>query len=102
MKRDLEVYQKGVQQQQPQAKEQTLTCSENSVFGKFDSFCSRLKKIMQLYQVLDKHDTLLKGRLQGLLQEEESESLDTLTFLLADSSCQDFIVIVIKRDRFFI
>lgn len=75
MKQDLESYQKSVQQTQqaqPQNKEQTtLTCSEHSVFGKFDAFCSRIKKILRLYDVIDKHETLLKSRMEGLLQEEE-------------------------------
>lgn len=78
MKEDLESYQKSVklqqqqQQMQQQMKEQsTLTCSEHSVFGKFDSFCSRLKKILRLYDVIEKHQNLLQSRMEGLLQEEE-------------------------------
>ena len=79
MKHDLEEYQKTAQQQQQQPgqqkseKQQSLTCSEHSVFGKFDSFCCRLLKINRLYDILDKHDVLFKGRLQGLLQDEESK-----------------------------
>lgn len=77
MKQDLESYQKSVQQSninQSAAKEQaTLTCSEHSVFGKFDAFCSRLKKILRLYDVIEKHENLLKSRMEGLLQEEEGE-----------------------------
>ena len=79
MKQDLESYQKSVQQSQQnqqQAKEQsTLTCSEHSVFGKFDSFCARLRKIVRLYDVIDKHEILLKSRMEGLLQEEEGLAL---------------------------
>lgn len=75
MKQDLESYQKSVQQStqnQPQSKEQsTLTCSEHSVFGKFDAFCARIKKVLRLYDVIEKHETLLKSRMEGLLQEEE-------------------------------
>lgn len=75
MKQDLESYQKSVQQSnqnQPQPKEQsTLTCSEHSVFGKFDAFCGRIKKVLRLYDVIEKHETLLKSRMEGLLQEEE-------------------------------
>ena len=73
MKEDLESYQKSVQlQQSQQVKEQsTLTCSEHSVFGKFDSFCSRLRKILRLYDVIEKHQNLLQSRMEGLLQEEE-------------------------------
>ena len=75
MKQDLESYQKSVQEQNQQHqtsnKESTLTCSEHSVFGKFDAFCSRLKKILRLYDVIEKHENLLKSRMEGLLQEEE-------------------------------
>lgn len=72
MKEDLESYQKSVQLQQQQVKEQSmLTCSEHSVFGKFDSFCSRLRKILRLYDVIEKHQNLLQSRMEGLLQEEE-------------------------------
>lgn len=75
MKQDLETYQRSVQQQQQSqqtTKEQaTLTCSEHSVFGKFDAFCARLKKILRLYDVIDKHESLLKSRMEGLLQEED-------------------------------
>ena len=72
MKNDLEAYQKSVQRHQQNPKEQAqLTCSEHSVFGKFDAFCSRLQKILRLYDVIDKHESLLKNRMEGLLQEEE-------------------------------
>lgn len=81
MKQDLESYQKSVQQQMQQNQQQsssreqatTLTCSEHSVFGKFDAFCSRLKKILRLYDVIEKHETLLKSRMEGLLQEEDGK-----------------------------
>jgi dynein heavy chain len=79
MKQDLESYQKSVQQSQQnqqQAKEQsTLTCSEHSVFGKFDAFCARLRKIVRPYDVIDKHEILLNSRMEGLLQEEEGLTL---------------------------
>jgi dynein heavy chain len=84
MKQDLESYQKSVQQSQQnqlQPKEQsTLTCSEHSVFGKFDAFCARLRKILRLYDVIDKHESLLKSRIEGLLQEEEGLTVFKLFF----------------------
>jgi dynein heavy chain len=84
MKQDLESYQKSVQQSQQnqlQPKEQsTLTCSEHSVFGKFDAFCARLRKILRLYDVIDKHESLLKSRMEGLLQEEEGLTVFKLFF----------------------
>ena len=53
---------------------QALTCSEHSVFGKFGSFCERLGTITRLYEVVDRHNDLFKGQLQGLLQDEDSQS----------------------------
>lgn len=80
MKQDLETYQKSVQQtqqlnQQTAREQATLTCSEHSVFGKFDAFCARLKKILRLYDVIEKHENLLKSRMEGLLQEEDGITL---------------------------
>ena len=81
MKQDLETYQKSVQQTQQQNNQQasreqaTLTCSEHSVFGKFDAFCARLKKILRLYDVIEKHENLLKSRMEGLLQEEDGSPI---------------------------
>ena len=87
MKQDLEEYQQNtlqLQQQQqlsPQQRQANaiknerqpkLTCSEHSVFGKFDNFCARLMRINRLYDILDKHHGLFQGRLQGLLQDDES------------------------------
>ena len=71
MKSDLDSYQKSVQQHQQQSKEATWTCSEHSVFGKFDTFCHRLQQIIHLFHVIEKHEKLLQSRMEGLLQEQE-------------------------------
>lgn len=39
--------------------------SENYVFGKFDAFCNRLKKIMSLFDLIEDYDKLFETRMEG-------------------------------------
>lgn len=39
--------------------------SENYVFGKFDSFCSRLKKIISLFDLIEDYNNLFETRMEG-------------------------------------
>ncbi|KAF4514205.1 UNVERIFIED_CONTAM: hypothetical protein B566_EDAN019421, partial [Ephemera danica] len=47
--------------------------SENYVFGKFDTFCDRLSKIIQLFDLVDDYNTLFERRMEGLLLGEALE-----------------------------
>lgn len=47
--------------------------SENFVFGKFDTFCDRLKKIMSMFNLIDDYNHLFERRLEGLLLGEALE-----------------------------
>lgn len=44
--------------------------SENYVFGKFDSFCGRLGKIMAMFDLIDDYNSLFQRRMEGLLLGE--------------------------------
>lgn len=39
--------------------------SENYVFGKFDSFCRRLQKIISLFDLIDDYNGLFERRMEG-------------------------------------
>lgn len=41
--------------------------SENYVFGKFDSFCRRLMKIIAMFDLIDDYSGLFQRRMEGLL-----------------------------------
>lgn len=41
--------------------------SENFVFGKFDTFCDRLSKIIAMFNLIDDYNHLFARRLEGLL-----------------------------------
>lgn len=47
--------------------------SENFVFGKFDTFCERLSKIMLMFNLIDDYNHLFARRLEGLLLGEALE-----------------------------
>lgn len=51
--------------------------SENFVFGKFDTFCDRLKKIIQMFNLIDDYNYLFERRLEGLLLGEALEDAMT-------------------------
>lgn len=43
-----------------------LNFCEVFVFGKFDAFCNRLKKILKLFDCMDVHDSMLSYEQEGL------------------------------------
>lgn len=47
--------------------------SENFVFGKFDTFCDRLSKIIDMFNLIDDYNHLFARRLEGLLLGEALE-----------------------------
>ncbi|XP_055377517.1 dynein axonemal heavy chain 5 [Condylostylus longicornis] len=47
--------------------------SENFVFGKFDTFCERLSKIISMFNLIDDYNHLFERRLEGLLLGEALE-----------------------------
>lgn len=47
--------------------------SENFVFGKFDTFCERLAKIISMFNLIDDYNHLFNRRLEGLLLAETLE-----------------------------
>lgn len=47
--------------------------SENFVFGKFDTFCVRLSKIIEMFNLIDDYNQLFERRLEGLLLGEALE-----------------------------
>lgn len=47
--------------------------SENFVFGKFDTFCERLQKIISMFNLIDDYNLLFERRLEGLLLGEALE-----------------------------
>lgn len=44
--------------------------SENYVFGKFDTFCKRLNKIITMFDLMDDYNSLFEKRMEGLLLGE--------------------------------
>ncbi|KAG8237937.1 hypothetical protein J437_LFUL017487 [Ladona fulva] len=48
--------------------------SENYVFGKFDSFCDRLNKIIALFDLIDDYNSLFERRMEAL--EEAMKTFD--------------------------
>ncbi len=71
MKDDLDAYKHVPKRPSKRGQQSSLTCSEHSVFGKFDSFCTRLVDIIALYEMIERNRDIFNGRLQGLLQDEE-------------------------------
>ncbi|CAG9558497.1 unnamed protein product [Danaus chrysippus] len=47
--------------------------SENYVFGKFDTFCKRLNKILTMFILMDDYNHLFEKRMEGLLLGEDLE-----------------------------
>lgn len=44
--------------------------SENYVFGKFDTFCKRLNKIIAMFDLMNDYNNLFEKRMEGLLLGE--------------------------------
>lgn len=51
--------------------------SENFVFGKFDTFCDRLSKIIAMFNLIEDYNHLFERRLEGLLLGEALEEAMT-------------------------
>lgn len=47
--------------------------SENFVFGKFDTFCDRLSKVISMFNLVEDYNCLFERRLEGLLLGEALE-----------------------------
>ncbi|XP_017781875.1 PREDICTED: dynein heavy chain 5, axonemal [Nicrophorus vespilloides] len=53
--------------------ESTFSFSENYVFGKFNTFCERLKKIIAMFDLINDYNNLFQRRMEGLLLGENLE-----------------------------
>lgn len=67
-------------------REKGYCISEHYVFGKFDGFCNRLKKILKIFETLDGYEALFKTHVCGLLwdesiDEKEKEFVINVKFL---------------------
>lgn len=62
-----------VRQQQFLPDQAPFGFSENYVFGKFDTFCDRLSKIIAMFNLIDDYNHLFERRLEGLLLGEALE-----------------------------
>ena len=47
--------------------------SEKSIFGRFDSFCERLKNLLDMFRKIGLYTKLFNAKLEGLLPEESVE-----------------------------
>lgn len=54
--------------------------SENYVFGKFNSFCARLQKIITMFDLIEDYANLFVRRMEGLLLGEGRLSPTTFNF----------------------
>ncbi|CAG5099433.1 Similar to DNAH5: Dynein heavy chain 5 [Cotesia congregata] len=57
----------------PAVTEQEFSFSETHVFGRFDSFCSRIRKILAMFDLIDDYQNLFARRMEGLLLGEALE-----------------------------
>ena len=65
-----QIYQKtyATVKNQPSLESQNLfDFSENYIFGKFNAFCTRLGKIIAMFEVIDEFNSLFQRRMEGLL-----------------------------------
>ncbi|KAK0178414.1 hypothetical protein PV328_002364 [Microctonus aethiopoides] len=60
----------------PAVTEQEFSFSETHVFGRFDSFCARIRKILMMFDLIDDYQKLFERRMEGLLL---GEALDETT-----------------------
>ncbi|KAI8431134.1 hypothetical protein MSG28_001183, partial [Choristoneura fumiferana] len=51
--------------------------SENYVFGKFDTFCKRVNKIISMFDLMEDYNHLFAKRMEGLLLGEEAKKAVT-------------------------
>lgn len=50
----------------------SLQFSENYVFGKFDTFCKRLGKIITMFNLVENYNTLFDSKMEGNFQFKAS------------------------------
>lgn len=56
----------------PAITEQEFSFSETHVFGRFDLFCARIRKLLTMYDLIEDYQQLFKRRMEGLLLGEGS------------------------------
>ncbi|KZC10625.1 Dynein heavy chain 5, axonemal [Dufourea novaeangliae] len=54
----------------PAVTEQEFSFSETHVFGRFDSFCDRIRKILNMFELIQDYQYLFERRMEGLLLGE--------------------------------
>ncbi|KAG5322537.1 DYH5 protein, partial [Pseudoatta argentina] len=54
----------------PAVTEQEFSFSETHVFGRFDAFCARIRKILTMFDLIQDYQTLFERRMEGLLLGE--------------------------------
>lgn len=54
----------------PAVTEQEFSFSETHVFGRFDSFCDRIRKILTMFELIQDYKSLFERRMEGLLLGE--------------------------------
>lgn len=59
--------------------QESFNFSENYVFGKFNSFCGRLSKIITMFDMIDDYSELFKKRMEGLLLGEGKFKITLIT-----------------------
>lgn len=54
----------------PAITEEEFSFSETHVFGRFDSFCARIRKILTMFDLIEDYQKLFERRMEGLLLGE--------------------------------
>ena len=54
----------------PAVTEQEFSFSETHVFGRFDLFCDRIRKILTMFELIQDYKSLFERRMEGLLLGE--------------------------------
>ena len=54
----------------PAITEEEFSFSETHVFGRFDSFCARIQKILTMFDLIEDYQKLFERRMEGLLLGE--------------------------------
>lgn len=56
--------------------------SENYVFGKFDTFCDRLAKIIAMFDLVDDYNHLFERRMEGKVESYFNDQIPALDEVL--------------------
>ncbi|KAK1128262.1 hypothetical protein K0M31_002732 [Melipona bicolor] len=67
----------------PAVTEQEFSFSETHVFGRFDSFCDRIRKILTMFELIQDYKSLFERRMEGLLLGEDIVSIILLTLFIS-------------------